>query len=509
MPTPNEKLKRERQLRGWSQGVVAEKMGGIPDYYISRWERGEVLPSPFYQQQLCALFGKTAEELGFLQAKQAEAITLVPLESTPSGHDQQFSPQPPQFLPARRLPDATTATHVQTPSLLTKKTKRPRRKGMLTLLIVLSTILLASVGLGTFWLLRQTHSAPAGTDVGTLHFESSGQTSETSNLGIADEIGLDLGTFHTPPAGKSDYAWLLPDANKPEDPTVLLGKIAGHGTTGSLTYDDPQHANLLDTTSRFLVTEQDAAIPPLAPSTDRGTWRYIGQIPQIVPPGEQYSLLDHLRHLLTSDPTLRANHLAGGLVIWLSRDMQATYSWAVRAHDDWQAGTPQNANLMRQDTACILDYLDGILYASRDLPATIACPTPVNGHFGRFGLLDAVPHQEPPGYLTHILLHLNGVAASPGADHALQGRVAQILTAMTAVHLWLEHARQNARQLLAMTDPQLQQHGLSLLNDMEATANFALNGKSDPVTGNAQEGVAWIYQATQALATMNIMLYTG
>jgi transcriptional regulator with XRE-family HTH domain len=66
MVAPNRYLRRERQLRGWSQAYLAEQIG-VPDYYLSRWERGEVLPSPFYQQKLCELFGKTAEELGFLQ----------------------------------------------------------------------------------------------------------------------------------------------------------------------------------------------------------------------------------------------------------------------------------------------------------------------------------------------------------------------------------------------------------------------------------------------------------
>jgi len=65
MGDQNTQLRRERQLRGWSQVYMAEQLG-TPDYYISRWERGEVLPSPFYQQKLCELFGKTAEELGFL-----------------------------------------------------------------------------------------------------------------------------------------------------------------------------------------------------------------------------------------------------------------------------------------------------------------------------------------------------------------------------------------------------------------------------------------------------------
>src|SRR6266516_975200 len=55
MPTPNVLLRHERQLRGWSQAHLAEQID-VPDYYISRWERGEVLPSPYYQQKLCEVF---------------------------------------------------------------------------------------------------------------------------------------------------------------------------------------------------------------------------------------------------------------------------------------------------------------------------------------------------------------------------------------------------------------------------------------------------------------------
>ena len=70
MATPNTSLRRERQLRGWSQAYLAEQID-VFDYYISRWERGEVLPSPYYQQKLCELFGKSAEELGFLAPSTA------------------------------------------------------------------------------------------------------------------------------------------------------------------------------------------------------------------------------------------------------------------------------------------------------------------------------------------------------------------------------------------------------------------------------------------------------
>jgi hypothetical protein len=76
------------------------------------------------------------------------------------------------------------------------------------------------------------------------------------------------------------------------------------------------------------------------------------------------------------------------------------------------------------------------------------------------------------------------------------------------VNAWLEHVRQDAKQLLAFSDAQLQQpQALILLNDLVTYATFTLTGKSDQVSGNVQPGVAWIYLATQRLATLEITAY--
>jgi transcriptional regulator with XRE-family HTH domain len=60
------RLRRERELRSWSQGELAEKVGAS-SLTVSRWERGMSLPTPQYRQQLCEVFGKSAQELGFIQ----------------------------------------------------------------------------------------------------------------------------------------------------------------------------------------------------------------------------------------------------------------------------------------------------------------------------------------------------------------------------------------------------------------------------------------------------------
>ncbi len=73
---PNRILRRERQLRGWTQQRVASVIGTSEDV-VSRWERGERKPSPFFQEQLCVLYGKTAEELGFLEPTRLPSSPLL------------------------------------------------------------------------------------------------------------------------------------------------------------------------------------------------------------------------------------------------------------------------------------------------------------------------------------------------------------------------------------------------------------------------------------------------
>jgi len=63
---PNHLLRRARELQGWSQGYVAERIEAPSASYISRWERGIIVPSPYYREKLCKLFGKNAVELGLL-----------------------------------------------------------------------------------------------------------------------------------------------------------------------------------------------------------------------------------------------------------------------------------------------------------------------------------------------------------------------------------------------------------------------------------------------------------
>jgi tetratricopeptide (TPR) repeat protein/transcriptional regulator with XRE-family HTH domain len=66
---PNERLKAHRLKKNWTQVYVAT-MIGTSDVEISRWETGATVPTLYFREQLCALFGATPEALGFVSAPE-------------------------------------------------------------------------------------------------------------------------------------------------------------------------------------------------------------------------------------------------------------------------------------------------------------------------------------------------------------------------------------------------------------------------------------------------------
>lgn len=74
-------LRFEREKRGRSQRKVAEQLDTSEDM-VSRWERGERTPSPFFQEKLCGLFDKNAVELGFIESRLFPTSQVNLLQST-------------------------------------------------------------------------------------------------------------------------------------------------------------------------------------------------------------------------------------------------------------------------------------------------------------------------------------------------------------------------------------------------------------------------------------------
>jgi transcriptional regulator with XRE-family HTH domain len=63
-------LRHERELRGWSQADLAERVR-CDTKTVGRWENGESLPRPHHRQLLCEAFGKNAEEPGLMHNDNA------------------------------------------------------------------------------------------------------------------------------------------------------------------------------------------------------------------------------------------------------------------------------------------------------------------------------------------------------------------------------------------------------------------------------------------------------
>jgi len=78
---PNQLLRFHRESRGWSQQKLAELVDTSEDM-VSRWERGVSKTSPYYREKLCTLFGKTAEEPGFLEQEYPKVSDNIPVDNT-------------------------------------------------------------------------------------------------------------------------------------------------------------------------------------------------------------------------------------------------------------------------------------------------------------------------------------------------------------------------------------------------------------------------------------------
>jgi transcriptional regulator with XRE-family HTH domain len=92
-----ERLRQERQRRGWTREYVAEQIGIADVKTIGRWERGVAFPRAYFLQKLCALFGMLAQDLGLYE----EESSSLPVGLLQAPQDSN------SCLPAPRLYDPT------------------------------------------------------------------------------------------------------------------------------------------------------------------------------------------------------------------------------------------------------------------------------------------------------------------------------------------------------------------------------------------------------------------
>jgi hypothetical protein len=483
----------------------------VPASTISRWERGKDVPGPYQQQRLHALLEHDIQAQEMTQTSTTQKLEKKDTHADSQVDESDLSHRPPS---ATKDDMPRLADSGELPAWYPSFQKD--RRSIIVVLSVLLVVLVVSVLAISPMLLQSraqsSSSHPPGSHavVGQLLFLSSGQVRDNSSQGIADAVRLQLQLQDSPAAGKQYYAWLLPDQGNEEARAILLGTVNRRGQVGLVTYSDPQHTNLLASTSRLLVTEQDASITPLSPSTDHRDWRFVASIAQIHSSAtaySPYSLLDHIRHLLAKELTLEAHDLHGGLMIWLERSTNNLVAWSISARDDWRAGSDAAISQMRQQLIRLLIALDGNSYAPRELPANTPYVGLVDPPAGDIGLLSPESQQDAFSLVTDVYFHLQGVAASPGVSADQQYESAKILAAMDRINARLKQVRDDDRQLLMLSDQQLQQSGaLNLLNDLQMNAVSAFSGQIDQATGARQEGAQWVFQEAQHLAEMEVML---
>ena len=397
-----------------------------------------------------------------------------------------------------------------------------RWKNLYTGLVVLVILALLGSGLGVYFTFFHKNNLPAPVPGGQAFFLSSGQFDTGTAQGIADELQIQLQHIPNPQPGKSYYAWLLGDRNphaevQPLEPPpqftlpLLLGRLTVNNGNVSFFYPGtPQHDNLISVVSRMLITEEDTNVTPRAPAAARSAWRYYAEIPQTPYGNPALSALDHIRHLFYKETRVSVLGLPGGLDVWLFRNTEKVLEWSISARDDYH---PQvsDPTVIHNLFLSILDYLDGSPNVQMDVPG--GSPLAADPTISRVALLSVVPAQlqrtdvlnNPPGYLDHAALHLNGVVKALDATPQMRAIATQIIEALNNAKTWLTQVRADAQQLVKMDAVQLSQPStLALLDNMLLNATYAYIGKLDPRTDQVVPGVLQVHYDVARLATLTI-----
>ncbi|HLG77690.1 MAG TPA: hypothetical protein VKX46_14830 [Ktedonobacteraceae bacterium] len=442
------------------------------------------------------------------------APTRAPLLPGPDMQEDQeaqtFYGQEEEAAPTAWMTQPVSPLPQQPPLAHARKQPAKRRITLIAtaaaLLVIAGAVLLPALFSAQPGLMAAMNSAPATavTTVGQIAFTSSGQLDPSSSKGLNDTITVNLHDLSTPAAGQSFYGWLMPDQGDDTTTPLLLGKLTVIQGKAQLTYVHPDHEDLLATYSGFEVAEQPSNPLPKTPPFDTQALRYEGFIPNIPTPGDeqQYSLLDHMRHLLAKDPTLQEIGLQGGLDIWLYRNSEKILEWSGAARDD---SGPGAADSIHRQMIRVLEYLDGVAYVynSGDLPS--GSPLLVDPTVGRIGLLEVNQTQLLKAYLTHVDVHLQGLIDAPGHTQAQQQLAARIDQALKLDTSLFQKVRQDAVKLVRMNAAQLKSNeASSLLNDMVTKATSAYTGQFDPTTGGNIDGIVWIHNELQGIATITV-----
>ncbi len=378
---------------------------------------------------------------------------------------------------------------------------RRKQRGMLVGLVAVLVLGGMSTALGSW---NPAGAAPspsmsrANMIVGHAYFFSSGILDTQISQGINDGLELDLEDMLPPPAGTAYYGWLLPERGDIRDTPILLGKLPFSRGSVHLRYLDPQHTDLLIMSSRVLINGGRTHAPPANPFLDHSTWRYYGQIPQQPTSGgsaDHSRLLDHLRFLLTTGPPM-----PGGLRIWFLTTIRSVLEGASATQE---TGGAEDPSFLRADLYRMLDELDGSVFVEQDVP--VGTPLYADPQTVQVPLLQLQPAQNPPGYLEQIGKLLAAILHSPEATPEQRQIATALSQQLAVVAAELQHVRQDARQLVALSDVQIEQPAAqSLVDDLVEQTSTAYSGTLNPQTGEREGGSLWIADQLERLAAIPV-----
>lgn len=253
---PNLRLKRERELRGWSQADLAEKVG-CDTKTVGRWESGDSVPRPYHRQSLCEIYGKNVEELGLIE-EDALSSSLHPGE-TPPGESQKT---PIDYKPAA-VPSSSEGTGERTtPSEFDKsrprqqnasRSLRRRRVALVALIVLVALISFAGV---SAYLSASRHIIPGGEWISPLNGQVVGKVVHFAAYAFPTHAGeplIDHVNFTTLWPGVDPRKWKIACTATPPAPNdifscnadfSLLGAVAGPLRISFDVYDQAGNANL-------------------------------------------------------------------------------------------------------------------------------------------------------------------------------------------------------------------------------------------------------------------------
>ncbi|GCE12816.1 helix-turn-helix domain-containing protein [Tengunoibacter tsumagoiensis] len=81
----NELLRQARVQRNWTQSTLAAQLN-TTRITVARWEQGQTIPSLYFREQLCQIFGMNSQSLGFIKNEpidREQTLYLLPEKRNP------------------------------------------------------------------------------------------------------------------------------------------------------------------------------------------------------------------------------------------------------------------------------------------------------------------------------------------------------------------------------------------------------------------------------------------